>query len=399
MSSEGTVLSTTARMIIDEAARLELDTDALCRAVDIDPAALRERDGRVLWRQELALWEAFERVSGTDAGLRLVKTAGASSFGVLGYLAMTSATVRDSLAATIRYHRLVKDVGNCRLDERAGLLTYVRTPAPGAPRSYLDFHVGVTAVLPRRWAGANGAARRVGLMLPRPRSTASYEDILGCPVVFDQESNFIEYDADGARAPMPSAQPELAEYFEALAREHQQRRPGSMFQRALSEALQAALLAGDPRLSEVARRLGTSARTLQRRLTEHELSFQAILDDLRKREALRLLQAEDLSVDQISDRLGYADTKSFRRAFRRWTGTAPSTARRGAPLAPMTFAALSAPPAPPARQGVTPDSAADLRHRLSPGGPRTAPARPYARAGTASGAVRVARTARTARTG
>ncbi|ACY18494.1 transcriptional regulator, Fis family [Haliangium ochraceum DSM 14365] len=328
MPIEGTVLSGIANMLLEEASRRELDDSELARAADIDPAALKGRDARVMWRQEMELWQALERALGSEElGLDLLQEISPAPFGVVGYLAMTSPNLRRGLEVTTEFHSVLKDVVSSRVLRGPERLTLTTEAVTGAPRSYTDFHIGVNVVLPLRWAGENGVPLRVGLGISKPNDSRRYEQLFRCPVVFDQPFNFVEFDAERAEMPMQHSQPELAEYFTSMAHEHQRKRPPSVFRRSLSEALQAALNAGDPRVSEVARRLGMSARTLQRRLTEHGLNFQQMLDETRNSEALHLLHGTELSISEISARLGYADTKSFRRAFRRWTGAAPSSAR------------------------------------------------------------------------
>jgi len=82
-----------------------------------------------------------------------------------------------------------------------------------------------------------------------------------------------------------------------------------------------------------ARALAVSTRTLTRKLAEAGTSYSAMLDDALRERAMDLL-AGSLSVDAIAEQLGYADQRNFARAFRRWTGQAPSAFRRAARHAP-----------------------------------------------------------------
>jgi len=85
---------------------------------------------------------------------------------------------------------------------------------------------------------------------------------------------------------------------------------------------------------EVAGKLGLSARTLRRRLSGDGLSFASLVDDERKARALVLLRKEALSLDEVANRLGYADGSTFARAFQRWTGDSPAVYRREMRAAP-----------------------------------------------------------------
>ncbi|RZI80975.1 MAG: AraC family transcriptional regulator [Rubrivivax sp.] len=95
------------------------------------------------------------------------------------------------------------------------------------------------------------------------------------------------------------------------------------------------LLAHKPRLlglglEALAEELHLHARTLQRRLREANESHSAILARVRYRLARQWLQEAALPIEDISDRLGFSDRRSFTLAFTRWSGITPSQFRRQA---------------------------------------------------------------------
>ncbi|WP_244475994.1 AraC family transcriptional regulator [Methylobacterium sp. Leaf93] len=83
-----------------------------------------------------------------------------------------------------------------------------------------------------------------------------------------------------------------------------------------------------PSIDGVARRLGLSRRTLQRRLDDLGTRYSDIRDRIMAQRAKTLLTGETLSIARIACELGYADTSHFTRAFLEWTGTTPSRWRR-----------------------------------------------------------------------
>jgi AraC-like DNA-binding protein len=83
-------------------------------------------------------------------------------------------------------------------------------------------------------------------------------------------------------------------------------------------------------LEALAEELGVHARTLQRRLKDAGDSHSAIQARIRQRLAEAWLQQGTLNIEDISDRLGFTDRRSFTLAFQRWTGQTPSQWRRGA---------------------------------------------------------------------
>ena len=92
-------------------------------------------------------------------------------------------------------------------------------------------------------------------------------------------------------------------------------------------ALLELLPSGRSSLTDVADHLATSDRTLQRRLAREATTFQSILAATRTQLARHYLHDQDLPEPQIAFLLGYADPTSFRRAFRRWTGSTPRQTR------------------------------------------------------------------------
>lgn len=75
-------------------------------------------------------------------------------------------------------------------------------------------------------------------------------------------------------------------------------------------------------------RLHRSERTLRRHLQQLNTSFQHLLDEVRYDKARQLLLNTDLPIYLIAEQLGYSETASFRHAFQRWSGLAPSELRR-----------------------------------------------------------------------
>jgi AraC-like DNA-binding protein len=83
-------------------------------------------------------------------------------------------------------------------------------------------------------------------------------------------------------------------------------------------------------IDRVARRLGVSTRTLQRRLLDEGTSYNEVVRDVRRELALHYLERTAMPSDEIALLLGFDDPKSFFRAFHAWTGRTPQSARGAA---------------------------------------------------------------------
>jgi AraC-like DNA-binding protein len=101
----------------------------------------------------------------------------------------------------------------------------------------------------------------------------------------------------------------------------------SGLEQAMRSRLRDALPSGDASPARLARLIGLSERTLQRRLAEDGRNFSAVVEDFRHEEAVRLLADSKLAVVQIASSLGFSEQTSFTRAFKRWTSTTPAAWR------------------------------------------------------------------------
>src|SRR5947199_3464732 len=72
-----------------------------------------------------------------------------------------------------------------------------------------------------------------------------------------------------------------------------------------------------------ARELGTSTRTLQRRLLDEGMSFHSLVEEARRELAKHYLLQSSLELNETAYLLGYEDPNSFIRAFHRWEGASP----------------------------------------------------------------------------
>ena len=80
---------------------------------------------------------------------------------------------------------------------------------------------------------------------------------------------------------------------------------------------------GSPDIRLVADTVGTSVRTLQRRLRERGLTYGDVVQHARYAAARHMLQDPGRRIGEIARKLGYSDHAHFTRAFQRWAGLTP----------------------------------------------------------------------------
>ena len=139
----------------------------------------------------------------------------------------------------------------------------------------------------------------------------------------------------GEAGPAPSRSPFLRfldEVTQAIDRTARSR--SSAFRREVERTIEPMLEPGPVRIDEVSRALGLSRQTLYRRLKAEGVTFEAVLDGLRRKLAMKLIRDEGVPVKEAAWRLGFSDPAAFSRAFKRWTGRSPRELRpnsRGQP--------------------------------------------------------------------
>jgi AraC-like DNA-binding protein len=83
-----------------------------------------------------------------------------------------------------------------------------------------------------------------------------------------------------------------------------------------------------PNIEAVARALGMSTRTLQRRLGEEGVTYAHVVAEARAETARRMLEESTRKIGEIARTIGYSNAAHFTRAFLRWTGRTPREFRR-----------------------------------------------------------------------
>jgi AraC-like DNA-binding protein len=172
----------------------------------------------------------------------------------------------------------------------------------------------------------------VELPYPQPDNAAEYDLIFGAPLRFDAPRPAFEFSAALLSLPIIRAEAELIDYLRHSPADLLARRDyGTTLADQARRIVERGLRGEWPDTDAVAARLSISPQHLRRRLREEGTSLSAIRDDVLRDAAVAALTRGD-PVETIARRLGFSEASAFRRAFRRWTGAAPSDYRpAGAP--------------------------------------------------------------------
>lgn len=303
-------------------AELGLDRAALDAAiggpVPADPAA------RVPAAFFDAAWAEAARQHGRDdLALRAGLSAPFGAFGLVDYLCGSAATVGGGFESLVTHFRLVSTDNRLEVETIGSLRRVsVRPLVPMA--AYVDeFTLAVLIGRFRRLTGGRFQVSRLllrGEILDVPARSA----LLGCPVTGHQAVSAFEAPASHWSLTIDTADPFLHDTLSRLARTLPTSTAGDApIENALRARLRDALADGDADIGRMARLMGLSTRTLQRRLAETGRPYVTVVDDFRREEAARLLADPELPLGRVAERLGYQEQASFSRAFARWYGVSP----------------------------------------------------------------------------
>jgi AraC-like DNA-binding protein len=265
---------------------------------------------------------------GLEAGLRYHLT----TYGIWGFALVSSPTLRSAISVGLRYLDLTFTFCRVSAREEGGdlCLTLDASAVPAGLRRFLiERDMAATHVIQRELFGTATRLRRVSFAFPAPPcGVRRYEDVFGFCPDFGAAEHMVAFDGSRLDMPLPQAEPSTADLAAAQCRRLLEQRRGRA---GLAGQVQNVLLSRPgmpPALPEVAGELHMSPRTLRRRLAAEGASYRTLLDEMRAQLAEELLVNGRLTVQEVAQRLGYAETSSFTHAFRRWNGVGPRAHRR-----------------------------------------------------------------------
>lgn len=316
---------------VDAVARLGVDAQAAC-ANDGIAWPLDGDDDRINLTLVAPLYEAITRASGDPAWLyRAVNEASLAGAGTLFQLLVCCDTLFDAFRLGCRYSAIATDVAAFSFHERGQHIDLFVSANPDVQVSLEQIEVAV--FIPSRYQRLVPATKAPLLVevtfrhLPR-FEPARYEALFGCPVRFGAAHNGLRLSRAALDTPLASADAHRQAYYRSVAERYecQSLAVGSLVERVQLLFIQR-MAFGEPDVDEIATLLAMSRRTLQRKLLAAGSNWRDATDGARLRVARRELDNPARPLHELALLTGYADTRAFLRAFRRWTGLTPSQYR------------------------------------------------------------------------
>jgi AraC-like DNA-binding protein len=321
-----TILARFPLLLIERAERMGANRAQLLEQARLTEANLAEPDTRIAAARHWDLWRAvIEQLPVPALGVKLGSNVHIRQAGLVGYSMLHSHSLDHAIERLIRYERILEDTTYLALKsdgDRVTLVVEEPLPLTGL-RQPIESDVAAMITCFREITCVDRLPLEVRLPYSRPGEMESYRKVLGHAIHFDQPMAAIVFDIADMDLPVVARDETLCSYLD----EHADRILRKLGSRSYAEQVQRVLWEelseGQPTIKTVAKTLGTSTRTLQRRLRDEGVTFAELLDVFRRRMASELLQRHDLAVYEVAFLLGYSEPSTFFRAFRRWTGMSP----------------------------------------------------------------------------
>ena len=311
---------------------MALPVDALLASVGLTREAIEDVDARLSATAVDALWAAAYAVSDDPAlALQVSQYLAPADYPVFRYLGRNSATLGIFLERVARYFAWVEPRARFEISKGEssaevafsvpGLIGPVHRPAA-------EFSLAALLLQTRSISGIHWIPTAVRLPFDRPPEADRHIAVFGSGVRFAQADAVIAISSADWERPIAGADPVLG----AMLESHAEAIVASLPKGGLPEAVRSAagdLLRSDvePTIDRIARALGMSGRSLQRRLRDLGTTLRSELDAERASQAQVLLLDAGVAIAEVAFLLGFSDQSAFTRAFRRWTDESPAAWR------------------------------------------------------------------------
>ena len=307
---------------------LGFDRQACLKGTGILLSDLENADVRMTLQQELAFYRNTLSLTGDPTiGLKLGEPFLPQRYGLFGYALMSAATFRHALSLTQKFGRLTFSFFSFRFGVSGKQAWFSMADPPPLEEDllslYLDRDMSAARVDFAEIIGQAFPLEGVWLTHDGHGRQQTYRDHFGCEVGFSAACGKLDFNSELLDQPLPQRDPESARH---LQQQCQLLVAKLTSQGHFIDDVRMLVLSRPgffPDIDYVAEKMGTSTRTLRRRLKEEGSSYRDLLDEVRYGLAREYLENTRLPMEEIATLLGYTESGNFSHAFRRWSGQSP----------------------------------------------------------------------------
>jgi AraC-like DNA-binding protein len=315
--------------------RLGYDIGRLLAAAGLCPADLDDPDAMIPCAAlGIVICAAVQQRRHANLAAHLAFATPIGAHPLLDYLVVTTDTVGGALDQLVRYFHVANAPASLSLVDDSDSVRLVVEPGNDA---FIAQYETAMAVHHLRDETAHRLRISFVSLMHEPGDRHDLEQLLGCPVRVPSTWSGVAFPRDSLGLPLRRRDPALRRVLEghaAMAGARSSVADDRSVVAQIRPVLASRLGRGIVSMASVARQLATTPRTLQRRLADEGISFQALVDVVRRERAERLLADHSLAVGEIGYLLGFSEPSAFHRAFKRWHDVTPLEYRRAQQQAP-----------------------------------------------------------------
>lgn len=328
----GYVTSLFARKMV-AAAGMGIDPKATLALAGIDHEAPWDPKVMITAVAYYEMLEAMaEQIDVTELPVHVGASMRCDEYGALGLAWKAAPTLGGSCRRIARYARLWTGVVAYELREHPrGMLLILHRDGERRLGLRLSNEATLASAvsLSRQVCPVPFAPLEVFVQHPAPQSIGFHEEWFGCPVTFGAELDAVLISNEAMERPNILGDKGISQYLSAhLDAELAIINTQPSIVREAKDAIAQSLSEGTPRVADIAKSLGLSARSFHRRLSEHGMNFQVLTEETRRELAEGLLKDEWHSLAEVAFLTGFSEQSSFTRAFKRWLGQTPASYRK-----------------------------------------------------------------------
>ena len=253
-----------------------------------------------------------------------------TTLGAWGFAILSSTNVREALLIAIRYLKLGAIFSEVELEEDGEFthLNFFHSDLPSHLQLFLLERDIATIVSLQHDILGDRLTFDIYLAMPEPLYADQIEAMMGYKIHYAQPKSRITITSELLLTPLRQADDfTFLRYQKECEHVFSRRKNLGDYSKKIREFL-LKNSAKMPTIEDISKELGVNVRTIQRNLSLEDITFHQLVKNLREDLADDLLLTTDLTIDQISERLGYAEVSVFSRAFKRCKGVPPAKYRK-----------------------------------------------------------------------
>ena len=303
------------------------DETTIVATSGIDPSLLEK--GYCSLELFIRLFDAAEKHYGQYVGVASSQGATPSSFRSLSIALIASDSLYDCFQLLAKHNCLITNTMTFIVDDKdGGRFGFSLREDLSISPSLTSAVLGRALTTARFIHPGSNLINKVSLAYPKPDNFEVYENYFEAPVQWSGDINAVHFEQSAFRCPSTQANKAVRESAEKQWLDEVAHYNDLSFIESAQAVIKANLSDSRITIETLAEKFGMSVRTLQRRLDQEQTSFSKLVEEVKKQQAKTLLKQNAENITDVAFQLGFSNSGSFSRAFKRWFDVSPDQYRK-----------------------------------------------------------------------